>query len=79
MAAVKRGLRGRWSSRADLARRVDELELEVQECRQLNLRVAELVDAVSDLLVPLATGDRDEAAEAVARYRAAVSEPVKRA
>jgi hypothetical protein len=40
--------------------RVAVLEDEVQECRRLNRRVAELTDIVQELLVPLA--DRDETA-----------------
>ena len=34
-------------------RRIAELEAEVQECRAVNLRVAELADVVTELLVPL--------------------------
>lgn len=44
----------------DLRRRVAALEAEVQENRALNVRIAELTDLVTELLVPLAT--RDEAA-----------------
>ena len=36
------------------AQRVAELEDEVQECRQLNLRLAELTDVVQELLLPVA-------------------------
>ena len=39
--------------------RVTALEAEVQECRQLNLRLAELTDVVQELLLPVA--QRDEA------------------
>jgi hypothetical protein len=62
-----------------VVRRVDErlaaLEAEVQECRQLNLRLAELVDVVAELLLPVA--DRDEAriAEVLQRYRESVGGP----
>ncbi|WP_370247754.1 DUF6752 domain-containing protein [Nocardioides sp.] len=48
------------ASEDDLKRRVEELEAEVQECRRLNRRLAELMDVVEELLVPLA--QRDEAA-----------------
>jgi len=44
---------------AALRERVTVLEAEVQECRQLNLRLAELTDVVQELLVPMA--QRDEA------------------
>lgn len=57
-----------------LARRVAELEDEVQECRQLNVRVAELVDVVMELLVPLAAGDQAAVAGIVQRYHDSVSD-----
>jgi hypothetical protein len=43
-----------------LRERVEVLEAEVQECRQLNLRLAELTDVVEELLLPIA--QRDDAA-----------------
>jgi hypothetical protein len=67
------------AGRLRLVHRVDErlsaLEAEVQECRQLNLRLAELVDVVAELLLPVA--DRDEAriAEVLQRYRESVGGP----
>ncbi|WP_139978216.1 DUF6752 domain-containing protein [Nocardioides litoris] len=61
------------TSPARLRRRLDELEAEVQEARQLNLRVAELVDAVTELLVPLADSDDPRVAEIIERYRLGVS------
>ena len=51
-----------------LKRRVEVLEEEVQECRQTNLRVAELTDLVTQLLVPLVRGDAAEALEILERY-----------
>jgi len=61
-----------------LSARVTVLEAEVQECRQLNIRLAELCDVVSELLLPAA--DRDEAAlaEALERYRADIGDPLVR-
>lgn len=61
-----------------LSARVAVLEAEVQECRQLNVRLAELCDVVSELLLPAA--DRDEAAlaEALERYRADIGDPLAR-
>ena len=61
-----------------LSARVTVLEAEVQECRQLNIRLAELCDVVSELLLPPA--DRDEAAlaEALERYRADIGDPLVR-
>jgi hypothetical protein len=39
----------------------------VQECRQLNLRLAELTDVVQELLVPLAQRDEARLADAIER------------
>jgi hypothetical protein len=50
-----------------LRERVAELEDEVQECRQLNLRLAELTDVVQELLVPLAQRDEARLSDAVER------------
>jgi hypothetical protein len=44
---------------AALRTRVAGLEQEIQECRRLNRRLAEVVDVVEQLLVPAA--DRDDA------------------
>jgi len=51
-----------------LAARVAELEEEVQECRQLNLRLAELTDLVQELLLPVAQRDEAKVAELTERY-----------
>lgn len=48
--------------------RMRELEDEVQECRAVNLRVAELADVVTALLVPLAQSDATGAREVLERY-----------
>lgn len=54
--------------RGDLNERMDALEAEVTELRQMNLRLAELTDVVTELLVPLSRGDRDGLDEVLARY-----------
>lgn len=51
----------------DLNRRIAELEAEVQENRNLNLRVAELVDLLTELVLPLASQDRDAIQAALAK------------
>ena len=51
-----------------LAARVTELEAEVQECRQLNLRLAELTDVVQELLLPVSQRDQAKVDELLARY-----------
>jgi hypothetical protein len=64
----------------DLSRlgdRLAEMQAEIQECRQVNLRLAELCDVMMELLLPVAGRD-DEAVEAIlARYRADVNEPLR--
>ena len=74
MKNVARRARGRLS----LSRRVAELEAEVQECRQLNVRLAELTDVVMELLVPVAARDEERLAELLERYRETVSDPPPR-
>lgn len=63
---VRAGLRA--DELDQLKTRVTELEAEVQECRQLNLRLAELTDVVQELLLPIAARDEDKVAELLDRY-----------
>ncbi len=51
-----------------LAARVAVLEDEVQECRQLNLRLAELTDVVEELLLPVAQRDEQRISAALEKY-----------
>ena len=51
-----------------LQQRLRELEAEVQECRQLNLRLAEVTDVVEQLLLPAALRDEQRLASAVEKY-----------
>ena len=51
-----------------LRERVSALEDEVQECRQLNLRLAELTDVVEELLLPVAQRDEARVAALLERY-----------
>ena len=73
-AKVSRGVakvRDAGSARVDmikLAARVKELEAEVQECRQLNLRLAELTDVVQELLLPVAQRDEQRVAAVLEQY-----------
>jgi hypothetical protein len=53
----------------DLRARVSRLEKEVQECRALNLRLAELTDLVTELLLPVAQRDEARVNELVERYQ----------
>ena len=60
---------------ADLEDRVTELEAEVQECRQVNLRLAELTDVVAELLLPVAQRDESRVDEVLRRYHDSVGVP----
>ncbi len=51
-----------------LQQRVSSLEDEVQECRQLNLRLAELTDVVQELLLPVAQRDEQRVAAVLEKY-----------
>ena len=74
MESMKKYLRGR----STLLARVRTLEAEVQECRQMNLRLAELCDVVTELLLPIA--DRDEAAvrQVLDKYRTDIGDPLQK-
>ena len=51
-----------------LEQRVAVLEDEVQECRQLNLRLAELTDVVEELLLPVAQRDEQRVSAVLEKY-----------
>jgi hypothetical protein len=53
---------------AELRARIAVLEDEVQECRQLNLRLAELTDVVQELLLPVASRDEARVAAVLEKY-----------
>ena len=52
--------------------RLAALEEELQESRQLNRRITELVDVVAELLVPIADRDEERVQEVLAQYRASI-------
>jgi hypothetical protein len=60
-----------------LRQRLAELEEEIQECRQVNLRLAELCDVMMELLLPVADRDEEQVQAILARYRADVSDPLR--
>jgi hypothetical protein len=51
-----------------LRERVAVLEEEVQECRRLNLRLAELTDVVQELLLPVAQRDEERISALLEKY-----------
>ena len=74
--AVERMARAIAGERLDaLQHRLEVLEAEVQECRQLNLRLAELTDVVAELLLPVAQRDEARIAEAFERFDRSVGVP----
>ena len=67
--AVERMARAVAGDRLDeLQQRLEDLEAEVQECRQLNIRLAEVTDLVEQLLLPMAAQDQEKIAAAVEKY-----------
>ena len=60
-----------------LEQRIRALEAEVQECRRVNLRLAELMDVVAELLLPVSQQDPARVEELLARYHAEVGGPAR--
>ena len=53
---------------ARLNHRITELEAEMQENRQLHVRVAELTDVVQELLLPIARRDEERLSVLLEKY-----------
>lgn len=53
---------------ADLRERIEALEGDVEELRRHNLRLAEIVDVVQELLVPLASRDQERVDAAIEKF-----------
>ena len=67
--AVERMARAVAGDRLDeLQQALEDLHAEVQECRQLNIRLAEVTDLVEQLLLPMAARDDEKLAAAVEKY-----------
>lgn len=60
---------GKLTDRVILERRVKRLEDEIQECRATSLRLAELLDVMTELVLPAAQRDERQLAEALQRYQ----------
>jgi len=73
--ATMRETAGRLKRLTQLEDRVTELEAEVQECRQINLRLAELTDVVAELLLPVAQRDEARIDEVLRKYHESVGVP----
>jgi hypothetical protein len=66
---VRRGHRPDPEVGGDLEKRVAALEEAVQENRALNVRLAELTDVVTELLLPVAARDEEKLEELLGKYR----------
>ena len=55
-------------ARRDLSQRVADLEADVLELRRHNLRLAEIVDVVTELLVPMSSRDQDKIEAAIEKF-----------
>ncbi|WP_231482703.1 DUF6752 domain-containing protein [Nocardioides sp. URHA0020] len=52
--------------------RLAALEEELQESRQLNRRITELIDVVAELLVPIVDRDEERVNEVLEQYRKSI-------
>jgi hypothetical protein len=52
-----------------LEQRVADLEADLAEVREHNLRLAEIADVVQELLVPMASRDEEAVQRAIARFQ----------
>lgn len=68
-SAPRRSPRGYVRNLLTLPGRIQELEVAVDENRQLNRRIAELTDIVAELLVPASQRDEKRLAELLDDYR----------
>jgi hypothetical protein len=63
-------LRGRQTREelADLRERVQQLELDIQESRQMSKRLAEVTDVIAEVLLPAEQRDEERIHQLLARY-----------
>jgi len=69
----RRGHRSSAEVDGNLEKRVAALEEAVQENRALNVRLAELTDVVTELLLPVAARDEEKLEELLGKYRGDLS------
>lgn len=68
VARLEARIRDLVHSRTRLRDRMSELEAEVQECRRLQTRVAEVTDFVVEVLIPAADRDDERLCRALENY-----------
>lgn len=56
----------------ELSERVESLEADVAELRRHNLRLAELADIVQELLIPMASQDRERIEQAIEKFQGSI-------
>ncbi|HEX4472857.1 MAG TPA: DUF6752 domain-containing protein [Nocardioides sp.] len=61
--------KARGVARGSTQTRLARLEEDVEECRAINIRLAELTDLVTELLLPVAQRDETKLGELLDRYR----------
>lgn len=66
---------GRRGDHEALVRRVARLEEEVQESRRLNQRLSDVIDVVTEVLVPAADRDDERMRAALVRLDQTISNP----
>jgi hypothetical protein len=57
------------------SKRIVALEQEIQESRRLNQRLSDIIDVITEVLVPVADRDDERMRAALARLEAAVRPP----
>lgn len=55
--------------KSSLPRRIADLERDVAELREQNLRLAEMADVIQELLIPLASRDQDRIDAAIEKFQ----------
>ncbi len=55
--------------RRALSQRVSDLEGDIAELREQNLRLAEMADVIQELLIPMASRDQDRIDAAIERFQ----------
>lgn len=66
---MKERVSGALVKRRELEKRIAALEADVFELRRHNVRLAELLDLVQELLIPMAQRDEEKVNEAIAKFR----------